>query len=161
MPRKVLSFCRTTAATTIGAPDTRARSAATVGKRVVTPKKGACTFSNASARGPRSIISPTISFRPRAWRGLRAVHHNESVEFLRAQLGEAHDLDEVLGEVAERPAGGAGALAVGDRAPEHDREVPLRYAPLRAPGEIRDVAERHGDRIQDRDRQPPGDRRRG
>src|SRR6266550_3321381 len=66
-PRKVLSRSRVTAATTIGAPETRARFAAIVGKAVSSPKNITSTLSSSFARGPRSIIRPTISFRRSAW----------------------------------------------------------------------------------------------
>jgi len=65
-PRNVLSRARVTAATTIGAPETRARLAAIVGNAVRSPKNMTSTLSSSFARGPRSIMSPTISLRRRA-----------------------------------------------------------------------------------------------
>src|SRR6266542_1235958 len=66
IPVNVLSWRRTTAATTMGAPETRARFAATAGNAVGVPKKSASTVSSACARGPMSIIRPTISLRRNA-----------------------------------------------------------------------------------------------
>src|SRR5438094_515422 len=104
-PRKVLSRSRVTAATTIGAPETRARFAAIVGNAVSSPKNITSTLSSSFARGPRSIIRPTISFRRSAWSTWRtAPSGGRSLTFLCARFATRRSMRGGAARARLRPA---------------------------------------------------------